>query len=178
MVGTDRELDNRHRHLRQERPGRTVGVVGQPTLRMDRITGGGRVERNRNLSGIVEPLVSTGDIWLRRKKSLSTTRRWLNTAAEIAAIGVVIAVANPKDATPRPYYVPSSSMEPTLRSADEFAARPNSHMGTALPRALSVPGRRPGILGGWPQRGDASCCIRATASQGWVKRVIGLLLRV
>jgi signal peptidase I len=86
-------------------------------------------------------------------KNPSTARRWLNTAAEIAAIVLVITVA--KAAIAEPYYVPSGSMEPTLLIGDELLATkfPYGYSSASLPLGISLP-RTQRILGAMPERGD------------------------
>jgi signal peptidase I len=104
----------------------------------------------------------------------STTRRWLNTAAEIAAIVLVITVA--KAAIAEPYYVPSGSMEPTLLIGDELLATkfPYGYSSASLPLSVPWP-QTERILGALPQRGDVVVFrYPGDRSQVWVKRVIGL----
>ena len=104
----------------------------------------------------------------------STARRWLNTAAEIAAIVLVITVA--KAAIAEPYYVPSGSMEPTLLIGDEMLATkfPYGYSSASLPLSVPWP-QTERILGALPQRGDVVVFrYPGDRSQVWVKRVIGL----
>ncbi len=104
----------------------------------------------------------------------STARRWLNTAAEIAAIVLVITVA--KAAIAEPYYVPSGSMEPTLLIGDELLATkfPYGYSSASLPLSVPWP-QTERILGALPQRGDVVVFrYPGDRSQVWVKRVIGL----
>jgi signal peptidase I len=104
----------------------------------------------------------------------STTRRWLNTAAEIAAIVLVITVA--KAAIAEPYYVPSGSMEPTLLIGDELLATkfPYGYSSASLPLSVPWP-QTERILGALPLRGDVVVFrYPGDRSQVWVKRVIGL----
>src|SRR3954470_1770378 len=104
----------------------------------------------------------------------STARRWLNTAAEIAAIVLVITVA--KAAIAEPYYVPSGSMEPTLLIGDELLATKYSYgySAASLPISLVLPETRR-VFGALPERGDVVVFRAPTnRSQIWVKRVIGL----
>jgi signal peptidase I len=104
----------------------------------------------------------------------STTRRWLNTAAEIAAIVLVITVA--KAAIAEPYYVPSGSMEPTLLIGDELLATkfPYGYSSASLPLSVPWP-QTERILGALPQRGDVVVFrYPGDRAQVWVKRVIGL----
>ena len=104
----------------------------------------------------------------------STARRWLNTAAEIAAIVLVITVA--KAAIAEPYYVPSGSMEPTLLIGDALLASkyPYGYGAASLPIQITLPetGR---LFGDTPKRGDV-VVFRwpGDRSQAWVKRVVGL----
>src|SRR5205809_7591312 len=104
----------------------------------------------------------------------STARRWLNTAAEIAAIVLVITVA--KAAIAEPFYVPSGSMEPTLLIGDELLATkfPYGYSAASLPAFLPLPAT-PRVLAALPKRGDV-VVFRwpGERSQVWVKRVIGL----
>jgi signal peptidase I len=104
----------------------------------------------------------------------SAVRRWLGTAAEIAAVVLVITVA--KAAIAEPYYVPSGSMEPTLLIGDELLATkfPYGYSSASLPLSVSWP-RTERILGTLPERGDVVVFRHpANRSQVWVKRVIGL----
>src|SRR6266567_611034 len=104
----------------------------------------------------------------------STARRWLNTAAEIAAIVLVITVA--KAAIAEPYYVPSGSMEPTLLIGDELLATkfPYGYSSASLPLSVPWP-QTERILGALPERGDVVVFrYPGNRSQVWVKRVIGL----
>jgi signal peptidase I len=101
-------------------------------------------------------------------------RRWLTTAAELAAIVLVITVA--KAAIAEPYYVPSGSMEPTLLIGDEMLATkfPYGYSSASLPLSLPWP-RTERILGALPERGDVVVFrYPGNRSQVWVKRVIGL----
>src|SRR3954447_19381326 len=83
----------------------------------------------------------------------SLVRRWLSTAAEIAAVVLVITVA--KAAIAEPYYVPSGSMEPTLLIGDDLRATtlPYGYSSASLPLSVSWP-RMERILGTLPERGD------------------------
>src|SRR3954453_22251107 len=104
----------------------------------------------------------------------SLVRRWLSTAAEIAAIVAVVAGA--KAAIAEPYYVPSGSMEPTLLIGDELLATkfPYGYSAASLPAFVVLPTNER-YLGALPQRGDV-VVFRwpGDRSQVWVKRVIGL----
>jgi signal peptidase I len=107
-------------------------------------------------------------------KNPSTARRWLNAAAEIAAIVLVISVA--KAAIAEPYYVPSGSMEPTLLIGDELLATkfPYGYSSASLPLSVPWP-QTERILGALPARGDVVVFrYPGDRSQVWVKRVIGL----
>ena len=104
----------------------------------------------------------------------SLLRRVLNSAAEIAAIVLVVTVA--KAAIAEPYYVPSGSMEPTLLIGDELLATkfPYGYSSASLPLSIAWP-RTERILGALPQRGDVVVFrYPADRSQVWVKRAIGL----
>src|SRR6267154_6257291 len=83
----------------------------------------------------------------------STTRRWLNTAAEIAAIVLVITVA--KAAIAENYYVPSGSMEPTLLIGDQLLATKYAYgySAASLPSLIVLPTTRR-VLDALPERGD------------------------
>jgi signal peptidase I len=89
---------------------------------------------------------------------------------------ILLIVAIGQSAIAQPYYVPSGSMEPTLKIGDELlATKFNYGYSTAsLPLFIRLPanGR---VFGGLPKRGDV-VVFRAPAdpSQIWVKRVIGL----
>ncbi len=98
------------------------------------------------------------------------------TVAQFAAF--VIALTVVKSAIAEPYYIPSSSMEPTLLIGDELVASKfdygYSSASLALPFGLTLPPTQR-IFGGMPSRGDV-VVFRSPAdrSQIWVKRVIGL----
>jgi signal peptidase I len=99
---------------------------------------------------------------------------WLRSAAEVAAIVLVITVA--KSAIAEPYYVPSGSMEPTLLIGDELLATkfPYGYSSASLPLAVAWP-RTERILGALPKRGDVVVFrYPGDRAQVWVKRVIGL----
>src|SRR3954470_21576276 len=99
----------------------------------------------------------------------STARRWLNTAAEIAAIVLVITVA--KTAIAEPYYIPSGSMEPTLLIGDELLATKFAYgySSASLPLSIVLP-NTPRLFGAVPSRGDV-VVFRwpGDRSQVWVK---------
>jgi signal peptidase I len=99
---------------------------------------------------------------------------FLKSAAEIAAIVLIVAAA--KTAIAEPFYVPSGSMEPTLMIGDELLATkyPYGYGTASLPSFLSVKsGGR--LFEALPKRGDV-VVFRwpGGQSQVWVKRVIGL----
>jgi signal peptidase I len=101
-------------------------------------------------------------------------RSLAKSVIDIALILLVVTVG--KSALAEPYYVPSGSMEPTLKIGDELlATKYNYGYSTAsLPLFMHFPahGR---VLGALPHRGDV-VVFRAPADQSqiWVKRVIGL----
>ncbi|MGH6672463.1 MAG: signal peptidase I [Xanthobacteraceae bacterium] len=101
-------------------------------------------------------------------------RSWLRTIVDLAVIVLIITVA--KSAIAEPYYVPSGSMEPTLKIGDELLATKYSYgySTASLPLFMNIPATAR-ILGALPRRGDVAV-FRAPAdsSQIWVKRVIGL----
>src|ERR1051325_10868500 len=104
----------------------------------------------------------------------SLARRLVTSIGEIAAVVAVVAVA--KAAIAEPYYVPSGSMEPTLRVGDELLATkyPYGYSSASLPLSITWP-RTERILGALPQRGDVVVFrYPGDRSQVWVKRVIGL----
>jgi signal peptidase I len=100
--------------------------------------------------------------------------RWIRSCIEIAALVLVIIVA--KAALAEPYYVPSGSMEPTLRIGDELLATkyPYGYSSASLPVFVTLP-RTKRVFGALPQRGDV-VVFRwpGDRSQIWVKRVVGL----
>ena len=104
----------------------------------------------------------------------SHVRGWLKTIVDIALILLVITIG--KSAIAEPYYVPSGSMEPTLKIGDELLATkyPYGYSTASLPLFIDIPatGR---VVGALPHRGDV-VVFRSPAdySQIWVKRVIGL----
>jgi signal peptidase I len=99
---------------------------------------------------------------------------WMKSLADLAIIVLLITIA--KSALAEPYYVPSGSMEPTLKIGDELLATkyPYGYSTASLPLFFALPtsGR---VFGALPRRGDV-VVFRAPAdsSQIWVKRVIGL----
>jgi signal peptidase I len=111
---------------------------------------------------------------MRPSLETSRLRRWTKSIVDLALILLVITIA--KSALAEPYYVPSGSMEPTLKIGDELLATkyPYGYSMASLPLFINIPGTQR-ILGALPQRGDV-VVFRAPAdtSQIWVKRVIGL----
>jgi len=89
---------------------------------------------------------------------------------------ILLAVTIGKSALAEPYYVPSGSMEPTLKIGDELLATKYDYgySSASLPLFMHVPARGR-FFGALPHRGDV-VVFRAPAddSQIWVKRVIGL----
>jgi signal peptidase I len=104
----------------------------------------------------------------------SRLRGWMKSIVDLALIVLVISVA--KSAIAEPYYVPSGSMEPTLKIGDELLATKYSYgySTASLPLFLNMPAATR-IFGALPRRGDV-VVFRAPAdfAQIWVKRVIGL----
>jgi signal peptidase I len=99
---------------------------------------------------------------------------FLKSAAELAAIVLVVAAA--KTAIAEPFYVPSGSMEPTLLIGDELLATkfPYGYGTSSLPSFLSFDSTKH-VFASLPKRGDV-VVFRwpGDQSQVWVKRVIGL----
>jgi signal peptidase I len=99
---------------------------------------------------------------------------WIKFAVDLALIVLVITIG--KSAIAEPYYVPSGSMEPTLKIGDELLATkyPYGYSTASLPLFINAPASKR-ILGALPRRGDV-VVFRSPAdpSQIWVKRVIGL----
>ncbi len=99
---------------------------------------------------------------------------WAKSLLDLALILLAITVA--KSALAEPYYVPSGSMEPTLKIGDELLATkyPYGYSTASLPLFINIPGTKR-ILGALPRRGDV-VVFRSPAnmSQIWVKRVVGL----
>ncbi len=104
----------------------------------------------------------------------SRIRGWARSIFDLALIVLVITVA--KSALAEAYYVPSGSMEPTLKIGDELLASkyPYGYSTASLPLFINIPGTKR-ILSALPRRGDV-VVFRSPAdpSQIWVKRVIGL----
>jgi signal peptidase I len=104
----------------------------------------------------------------------STHRWWAAQLTQIMAIVLVIFVA--KGALAEPFYVPSSSMEPTLLIGDALLASkyPYGYSTASLPIHLAFP-ESSRVFGATPNRGDV-VVFRwpGDRSQVWVKRVIGL----
>jgi signal peptidase I len=111
---------------------------------------------------------------MRPRAETSRLRGWAKSIVDLALIVLVITIA--KSALAEPYYVPSGSMEPTLKIGDELLATKYSYgySTASLPMFINIPGTQR-ILGALPRRGDV-VVFRAPAdpSQIWVKRVIGL----
>ena len=146
---------SRHRHLRQERPGR----AGR---RRPAILAHGQDHRGRHrMSSTIMP-------------ERSRLRRWTKSVVDLAFVVLVVLAA--KAAIAEPFYVPSGSMEPTLLIGDELLATkyPYGYSTASLPALFELPSS-PRILGALPQRGDV-VVFRwpGDRSQVWVKRVIGL----
>lgn len=108
------------------------------------------------------------------RSTTSQMRGWLKTIVDLALIVLIITVA--KSALAEPYYVPSGSMEPTLKIGDELLATkyPYGYSTASLPLFVNLPSTER-LFGALPRRGDV-VVFRAPAdhSQIWVKRVIGL----
>lgn len=110
----------------------------------------------------------------RASAEVSRMHGWMKSIIDLAVILLIITIA--KSALAEPYYVPSGSMEPTLKIGDELLATkyPYGYSTASLPLFIDIPGTKR-ILGALPQRGDV-VVFRSPAdpSQIWVKRVIGL----
>jgi len=108
------------------------------------------------------------------RPGMSRVRGFMKSIVDLAVILLVITVA--KSAIAEPYYVPSGSMEPTLKIGDELLATKYSYgySTASLPLFINIPGTQR-IMGALPRRGDV-VVFRSPAdlSQIWVKRVIGL----
>jgi signal peptidase I len=105
---------------------------------------------------------------------IARVRGWARSIVDLALIVLVISIA--KSAIAEPYYVPSGSMEPTLKIGDEILATkyPYGYSTASLPLFINIPGGER-IIGALPRRGDVVVFrAPADASQIWVKRVIGL----
>lgn len=105
---------------------------------------------------------------------LKSVLRWTTGLVEIAAVVVIVMVA--KGAVAEPFYVPSSSMEPTLLIGDALVASkyPYGYGMASVPMPITL-GTTPRIFGTVPERGDV-VVFRwpGNLSQSWVKRVVGL----
>ncbi len=108
------------------------------------------------------------------RSETSRLRGWAKSILDLALILLVITVG--KSALAEPYYVPSGSMEPTLKIGDELLATKYAYgySTASLPLFINIPSMQR-ILGALPRRGDV-VVFRSPAnlSQIWVKRVIGL----
>ncbi|MGH6715803.1 MAG: signal peptidase I [Bradyrhizobium sp.] len=99
---------------------------------------------------------------------------WRSQILQLLAI--VLAVFLAKGAIAEPFYVPSGSMEPTLKIGDAILASkfPYGYGTASLPMQINLPetGR---LFGEMPKRGDV-VVFRwpGDTSQAWVKRVVGL----
>jgi signal peptidase I len=105
---------------------------------------------------------------------VSRTHGWAKSIIDLALILLIITIA--KSALAEPYYVPSGSMEPTLKIGDELLATkyPYGYSTASLPLFIDLPSTQR-VLGALPQRGDVVVFRSpADSSQIWVKRVIGL----
>jgi signal peptidase I len=104
----------------------------------------------------------------------STARGWRGQLVQVAAIVGIVFLG--KAAVAEPFYVPSSSMEPTLLIGDAMLASkyPYGYGAASLPIHIAFPetGR---VFGAMPKRGDV-VVFRwpGDRSQAWVKRVVGL----
>ncbi|HZP68866.1 MAG TPA: signal peptidase I [Pseudolabrys sp.] len=99
---------------------------------------------------------------------------WIRSTVDIAVIVLIVLAA--KTAIAEPFYVPSSSMEPTLLIGDELLAMkyPYGYSSASLPSFFVFP-NTPRVFAALPKRGDV-VVFRwpGDRSQVWVKRVIGL----
>src|SRR5207237_2049410 len=131
----------RHRHLRQERPGRACRR--RPADAAD-----GKDHGRRN--GLVsdEKLVSD-----QKEVSPAKPASWRAQAVQLAAIVAAVFIA--KGALAEPFYVPSGSMEPTLLIGDALLASkfPYGYGAASLPIQITLPetGR---VFAETPKQGD------------------------
>jgi signal peptidase I len=104
----------------------------------------------------------------------SVMQRWIKPVTDVLIVVLVVIAA--KTAIAEPYYVPSGSMEPTLKIGDELLATkyPYGYSSASLPLFVTLPDTQR-ILGALPQRGDV-VVFRwpGDRSEIWVKRVVGL----
>jgi signal peptidase I len=105
---------------------------------------------------------------------LTSVLRWSRALAEIAMAVLVVMVA--KGALAEPFYIPSSSMEPTLLIGDALVASkyPYGYGMASVPMPITL-GTTKRVFGSMPERGDV-VVFRwpGDLSQSWVKRVVGL----
>ena len=147
---------HRHRHLRQERPGRSRR--GRPA---DAADGPHNGRRHRRMS-------------IRNESGRAKGSSWISQLVQLAGIVLVVFVG--KGALAEPFYVPSGSMEPTLRIGDALLATKFAYgySTASLPIQINLPetGR---VFAETPKRGDV-VVFRwpGDRSQAWVKRVVGL----
>lgn len=99
---------------------------------------------------------------------------WRSQILQLLAI--VLAVFLAKGAIAEPFYVPSGSMEPTLKIGDAILATkfPYGYGTASLPMQINLPETKR-LFGELPKRGDV-VVFRwpGDTSQAWVKRVVGL----
>jgi signal peptidase I len=111
---------------------------------------------------------------IRNESGRAKGSSWISQLVQLAGIVLVVFVG--KGALAEPFYVPSGSMEPTLRIGDALLATKFAYgySTASLPIQINLPetGR---VFAETPKRGDV-VVFRwpGDRSQAWVKRVVGL----
>ncbi|MEN3747111.1 signal peptidase I [Sphingomonas sp. HF-S3] len=98
---------------------------------------------------------------------------WTSTIRFVVLL--VVGVFTFQTVAAKPFYIPSSSMMPTLRTGDRLVVSKYpygwSYASPSIHGATPIPGR---LFGGMPERGDIVTVARLSDGADLIKRVIGL----